>query len=253
MWLVLGQHNDVEAEWMAAGLRARADRPVVLITDAQLVHDCRWELRVGATGASSRLELGDGTVLDPATVDGVVNRLCWLGAEAFAGASARDREYATSELYALGLGWLESLGDRVVNRPAGSGLCGQWRRPAEWATLARSVGLPIVPFDTDDPAPDAWPPGDHAVLVVDGDVVTPTLASAPPALGPGLRDGLATLQKESGLDLLEVWLAARPDAATDSEGSAVCSASFLAAMSRFGDAGLDAVHDALMARLGAPR
>ena len=244
MWLVLGQHNDVEARWVAAGLQARSDRPVALVTDAQLVHDCRWELRVGAGGASSRLELGDGTVLDPGTVDGVVNRLCWLGAEAFTGASARDRDYATGELYALGLAWLESLGDRVVNRPTGNGLCGSWRRTAEWRTLARTAGLPIVPYDTDDRDADAPDRSDHVVLVLDGTVLEPG-----PGSTPAERDGLVALQKASGLDLLEVRLACRPEG----EGLALRSASFLPSMSLFGDQGLDALHKALIARSGGAR
>jgi hypothetical protein len=249
-WLVLGQHDDIEARWVADGLRARADQPVRLVTDATLVHDCRWELRVGADagpgGASARLSLGDGTVLDPTTVDGVVNRLCWLGAEAFAGASDHDREYATAELYALGLGWLESLGGRVVNRPAGSGLAGPSRRTAEWRSLARTVGLPFVPYDSDDPPSEAPPFGDVDgvfVLVVDGDVVE----AAGEGLSPAVRDGRAALQRASGLDLLEAHLVARDDG----DGAlALSSVSFLPALSRFGDVGLDALHKALITRRG---
>jgi hypothetical protein len=259
-WLVAGQHNDIEARWVADGLRARTDQPVKWVTDAALVHDCRWELRVGADGATSRLRLGDGTVLDPSTVDGVVNRLCWLGAEAFTGASADDREYATAELFALGLGWLESLGGRVVNRPAGTGLAGPARRTAEWRSLARTVRLPVEPYDSDDPPSEVPPYGDAAgvvsVLVVDGDVIR-----APGAPGDDLplavRDGLVALQRVSGLDLLEAHLVDRAAISTaaraDDDGFALRSVSFLATMSRFGDAGLDALHKALIARRGGGR
>jgi len=257
IWLVVGQHNDIEARWVADGLRARADQPVRFVSDATLVHDCRWDLRVGAGGAAARLELGDGTVLDPSTVDGVVNRLCWLGAEAFAGASASDREYATGELHALGLGWLESLGGRVVNRPAGTGLAGPSRRTAEWRSLARTVRLPIAPFDSDDPPPEVLPldeeGGVASVLVVDGDVVP----ADGPDLPPAVRDGLTALRRASGLDLLEAHLVASADgdgAGTGTgDGLALRSVSFLATMSRFGDAGLDALHKALITRRGARR
>jgi hypothetical protein len=211
MWLVLGQHDDVEARFVADGLRERADQPVRLVTDATLVHDCRWDLRVGTGGAVARLELGDGTVLDPTTVDGVVNRLCWLGAEAFAGASARDREYAGAELFALGLGWLESLGGRVVNRPAGSGLAGPWRRTAEWCRLARTVDLAIAPYGSGDRAPEVLHLGDTGVvaaLVVDGDVVEAPGRAGGGRVPPFVRDGLAALQRASGLDLLEAHLVA---------------------------------------------
>ena len=245
MWLVLAQDNDVEARWVAAGLRARTTRPVALVTAATLVHDCRWEHRVGAAGASSRLVLGDGTVLDPTTVDGVVNRLCWLGADGFAGASARDREYATGELNALGLSWLTSLGGRVVNRPAGNGLAGSWRRMAEWRGLARGVGLPAVPYDSDQPEM-ATGGTDRVVLVLDGEVIEGGGPAAPgPGLTPADRGALVALQRASGLDLLDVHLGA-------GERLALRSASFLPAMSRFGDAGLDALQRALTRR-GAGR
>ena len=256
MWLVLGQHHDVEARWVAAELGERADRPVTLVTDATLVHDCRWDVRVGAARARSRLVLGDGTVLDPTTVDAVVNRLSWLGAEAFGGASERDREYATGELHALGLAWLESLGGRVVNRPAGNGLAGPWRRTSEWRTLARTVGLPVVAYDSDDPEAErlTFEPDDRVVLVLDGEVLDAGAgAGSGPGAGlpPAVREGLSALQRAAGLDLLEARLSPRPDG--DGDGWALRSASFLPALSRFGDVGLDALHKALIARGGGGR
>jgi hypothetical protein len=249
MWCVLAQDGDVEARWVAGGLEARADRPVALVTASTLVHDCRWELRVGADGAHARLELGDGTVLEPATLDAVVNRLCWLGAEGFLGASSADRDYATSERYALGLAWLESLGARVVNRATGSGLCGAHRSTAAWRALARSAGLPAVAYVSGDPvvfATDA----DRPVLVIDGQVVEPPTGSgngagAVPGLPAGLRQKLVVLQELSGLDLLEIRLV---PATGVPEGWAVREVPFLAAMSGFGDPGLDALHDSLLSR-----
>ncbi len=248
MWLVLAQDYDLDAPWIAAGLRARDDRRVVLATASTLVHDCRWAHRVGpggASAASSRLMLGDGTVLDGSTVDAVVNRLGWLGAEGFAGASARDREYATGELFALGLSWLESLGGRVVNRPASTGLAGGWRRTAEWRSLARSVGLPVLPYDSDEPEVVAEA-DDDLVLVVDGQLVSAVALAGdgPPVLAPPLAGGLCALSAAAGADVLEVRLAAGPDG-----GPAVRSASFLASLRLYGDAGLDALTKALVARV----
>jgi hypothetical protein len=248
MWLVLGQDGDVEASWVADGLGARADRPVRLVTASALVHDCRWEHRVGAAGASSRLVLGEGTVLDAATVDGVVNRLCWLGAEGYVGASERDREYATGELFALGLSWLESLGGRVVNRPTGSGLAGAWRRAAEWRSLARAVGLAVVPYESDEPEV-AIDDADRVVLVLDGEVLDApgrgTGIDPAPALAPGDRDALAALAGAAGQDLIDARLVSGPD---PGGRWALRTASFLPPMSLFGDAGLDALHKALMTR-----
>jgi hypothetical protein len=248
MWLVLTQDNDLDAPWIASGLRARDGRPVVVATGSTLVHDCRWEHRVsphGATAASSRLVLGDGTVLDATTIDAVVNRLGWLGAEGFAGASARDREYATGELFALGLSWLESLGGRVVNRPAPTGLSGGWRQTVEWRSVARSVGLAALPYDSDEPEAMA-DPGDDLVLVVDGQVVASVaLAGAgAPAVEPRMADGLGALAAAVGADGLEVRLAAGTGG-----GPAVRWASFQPTQRLYGDAGLDALYKALVARV----
>jgi hypothetical protein len=181
--------------------------------------------------------LGEGTVLDSTTVDAVVNRLCWLGAEAFMGASAPDRAYASAEFYALGLSWLQSLAGRVLNRPAGTGLAGQWRRTSEWRGLARTVGLSVVPYRSDEP--DLEPDDTGLVaLVLDGEVIE----ADGPAVSTSVRNSLARLQRAAGLDLLAVRLDA---------GERLRSASSLPAMSRFGDAGIEALHKALLARDGA--
>jgi len=232
MWLVVGQDGDVEARWIAKELRARTDRPVELIEASTLAHDCRWEHRIGGAGASSRLVVGHDTVVDSARVDGVVNRLTWLGADGFLGASHRDRDYATGELYALGLSWLESLGPCVLNRPTGIGLSGAWRTPGKWRALARSVGLPIVPYGSDDGWDSPGDVDDQVVIVLDGEVLDDGL---PPEVGAGLIE----LQRVSGLDLLEARLTA---------GGALRTVSFLACLSRLGDRVADAVHTALVRR-----
>jgi hypothetical protein len=244
MWLVLSQDWDVDAEWAAVGLRARADRPVEWITAGTLIHDCRWEHRISSTGASSRLLLGDGTIVDSSEVGGVLNRLNWLGAEGFGGASERDGEYAGAELYALGLSWLESLGPKVLNRPTGSGFAGAWRTEGQWRLLARSVGLPVVAYERDgtEPATPAVPgdDGDRPVLVVDGEVFDEAAAPSPELAAP-VRSGLVALQRASGRDLIEVRLAV-------GDGVAFRSVSHVAPLRRYGDAALDALHAALTRR-----
>ena len=156
MWLVLCQDGDVEAEWLAKALRARTDRAVELVEAGALVHECRWEHRVGAAGVSTRLLVG-GTTVDSDRVAAVLNRLSWLGTDGYVAASARDREYAAGEFYALALSWLQGLGPHVINRPTGVGLAGTWRAPAQWCVLARSVGLPIVPYETAARSRSAYP------------------------------------------------------------------------------------------------
>ena len=104
--------------------------------------------RAGSTGWTAaahwtRLVLADGRVIDTRDVRGVLNRLLWVSAEGYAGASEADREYAGGELYALVQSWLASLGRRVINRPTGSALAGTWRTPCQWRAVAREAGLAI--------------------------------------------------------------------------------------------------------------
>ena len=234
MWLVLAQDGDVEAQWLAGELRAREERPVELIEAGTLVHECRWEHRIGTATTSSRLVVGDETVIDHDDVDGVVNRLIWLTADGFEGASPRDREYAAGELFALALSWLESLGSRVLNRPSGAGLSGAWRTPGQWRAVAQSAGLPVVPYDSADPD-DVPGEDDQTVLVIDGRV----LQARPGDLPAGYPELLAGMQRDCGLGMMEVRLDA---------GAAVRSVSFLPPLRQYGPPCVDAVLAALTRR-----
>ena len=246
MWLVLCQDGDVEAQWLAKALRARTDRAVELVEAGALVHECRWEHRVGAAGVSTRLLVG-GTTVDSDRVAAVLNRLSWLGTDGYVAASARDREYAAGEFYALALSWLQGLGPRVINRPTGVGLAGTWRAPAQWCVLARSVGLPIVPYETGGEEPVGVPrEGDRLALVLDGEVVDAD-GVGEPELPAAVRTGLARLQRASGLDLIEACLA------EGAAGVALRGVSFLPNLSRLGERTVDAVSDALARRGGAGR
>ncbi|HZR48012.1 MAG TPA: hypothetical protein VFB06_00690 [Streptosporangiaceae bacterium] len=230
MWLIVAQDGDADARWLAGRLRARANRRVELIEAGELVHDCRWEHRIGTTVTASRLALGSGTVIDCGEVDGVLNRLSWLTAEGFEGAPRRDRDYASSELFALGMSWLESMGPRVLNQPAGFSLDGSWRTSAHWRALASSVGLPVVPYDSDHPDDGPHEAG-RTVLVVDGRVIG---SPATPH-----DDRLVALQRACGLDIVEVCFG---------PGGAVSGVSFLPALRRYGQACVRAVLAALPRR-----
>ncbi len=230
MWLILAQDGDVEARWLAGRLRAQPNQRVALIEAGELVHECRWEHRIGTGTTLSRLVTGDGTVIDSGDIGGAVNRLSWLSAEGFEGAPAADREYATGELFALGMSWLGSLGTRVLNPPAGFSLSGAWRTPGQWRALARSAGLPIVPYDSDQPDEVTGKAG-QTVLVIDGQVI-----GSP---GGPHRERLAEFQRACGLDIMEVRLDAR---------AAVRGVSFLPPLRRYGRAAADAILAALTRR-----
>ena len=141
MWLIVAQDSDGDADWLAAELRGLGLVPLEVVRAAELVHGATWEHRVGPRRIHTVLRLADGRVIDSADVDGVLNRLLWVGATGFRGASEQDREYAGIELFALTQSWLEGFGARAINRPAASGLSGAWRAIDHWRWLARAVGL----------------------------------------------------------------------------------------------------------------
>jgi hypothetical protein len=193
VWLITCQDGDVDAVTLADRLRERGLEPIELVYATELVHGARWEHRVGAGGCRTRVTLADGRELDSSEIRGVLNRLLWISAEGFLGASEVDREYAGGELFALVQSWLASLGDRVIGRPAGPSLGGPWRTADQWRARAREAGLRIRMFPGDelDPLSGRW------VLVLDGAVVDGD--GAPDAV----RAGCARLAAELDLDVLE--------------------------------------------------
>ena len=194
MWLVTCQDADGDAVALAGRLRELGLEPLELVLATELVHGARWEHRVGGWGSRSRLRLADGREIDSDDVRGVLNRLLWITADGFLGASDADREYAGGELHALVQSWLEGFGARAVNRPEGLGLCGPWRTPDQWRALAREAGLAIRPF----PEPSEEPLALAAVLVLDGEIVEDGGAPAP------VRAGALRLAAAHDHDLVEL-------------------------------------------------
>jgi hypothetical protein len=192
MWLVACQDADADAIALAARLRELGLTPLEVVRATDLVHGARWEHRVGRWGTRTRLRLADGREIDSATVDGVLNRLLWVTADGFVGASARDRTYAGGELYALVQSWLAGFGRRAINRPEGLGLCGPWRTPDQWRGPARAAALRIRPFPEADVAPEL-----SALLVLDGAVVD---GDAPAAV----REAALRLVADLDHDLVEL-------------------------------------------------
>jgi hypothetical protein len=194
MWLVACQDGDGDAVLLAARLRELGLEPLELVRATELVHGARWEHRVGGWGSRTRLWLADGREIDSDDVCGVLNRLLWITADGFVGASATNREYAGRELHALVQSWLESFGTRAINRPAGIGLSGPWRTPDQWRALAREAGLEIRAF----PEPSEEVLQLTLVLVIDGTIVE---AGGAPA---HVREGALRLDAELDEDLIEM-------------------------------------------------
>ena len=192
--------------------------------------------RAGNTGSAAAAPdpagLADGRVIDSRRVRGVLNRLLWVSAEGFAGASESDREYAGGELYALVQSWLASArraGDQPPGRHrlAGSVADG---RPMAGARPRGRPGDPALPGATRPPTP----PAVRRVLVIDGRVVDDDGA---PDDCP--RRGAERLARIVDLDLLE----ARFD-----DDWAFADASLLPAIASPDEGRVDAVAPALRAR-----
>jgi hypothetical protein len=194
VWLVACQDGDDDAVLLAGRMRDLGLEPLELVLATELVHGARWEHRVGGWGCRTRLRMADGREIDSDDVVGVLNRLLWITADGFAGASDTDRQYAGGELHALVQSWLEGFGARVVNRPDGLGLSGPWRTPDQWRSLALGTGLEIRAF----PEPSDQPLVLVPVLVIDGEIVEDGGAPA------DVREGALRLDAEIGADLIEM-------------------------------------------------
>lgn len=146
-WIVLCSAADASALWVYERLRARARAPVSLLFVEALAHAAiRWEHRVGARGATLTLTTGDGRRLCGADVGAVLNRLVSAPLAVVDAAQPEDRDYARNELTAFAASWLRTLSARVVNAPHPHGLCGRWRQPLEWRSLAARAGLIAAPL-----------------------------------------------------------------------------------------------------------
>ena len=146
MWTVLCTSYDHAAIWAWDGLRSRGLNPVELVTAESLAFSPAWEHRVGSDGAHIKIALQDGRVLCSSRIRGVLNRLSAPSADLIAYATPSDREYATCELQAFYLSWLNSLSGVVINRPSPLGLSGGWRHTSEWAIRAARAGLGVAPY-----------------------------------------------------------------------------------------------------------
>lgn len=234
MVLILCEISDGAALWAAGRLQERGIA-VDLVTGAALGAARRWEHRITGTDVHTAITLPDGRVLDSADARPILNRLSYIPTERLRAVSGADFGYAMQELYALYLSWLAGWSARVINRPVPQGLCGNFRHPSEWATLAARAGLPTTPWKQgSDDAPDqAWLPRPAELAVhVCGDAVV-----APVALPDALTTGCRRLAALAGCDLLGIDFE-RDDTG---EGWRLTSASPLPDLIRGGDALADAL------------
>ena len=209
--LVLCSAADVPALWLARALTALGEAVTVLTVEELAA--ARIQHRIEAAGTSFVVDRADGTRLEAAGVDLVVNRVVEPPAIPRALVSAADREYAEQEVWAVTLGWLASFqacGCRVVNPAAPGGLGGRDRSDLEWRALAVRAGLPVLPAAV----AGRWARGPVAAsVVVVGDAVI-RQRGMPLEVPPSLRAALRRFAEAARLPLLGVALAPTPTGPT---------------------------------------
>jgi hypothetical protein len=92
--------------------------------------------------SESRVVVG-GRVIPESAIRGVLVRRPWIFELELVDIAASDREYVAAEMNAFLLSWLSQVSCRVLNRPAGTCLCGPNWRPQQWARAAAQAGFAI--------------------------------------------------------------------------------------------------------------
>lgn len=140
--LILAHSRDPTANALALALQRQGTFAVECASIDQLAA-ARWQHALAAHGTvTTVLDLGGGT--SDAAPDVVFNRLHTATTQHFDRWNVTDRQYGQTELLALLLSWLTSLGDRVVNKPVGGSLVGPLDKPWLWLARAKAVGLPLL-------------------------------------------------------------------------------------------------------------
>jgi hypothetical protein len=141
-FLILAHAGDTTAARVGAILRERhtpADVRVVCMHDLALAP--RFSHVLDEDRAETHIQLRDGTRIRSDAVGIVLNRLQYVQVPQFQRSNAADRDYASMEMFALLLSWLESLPGPVINPGSSAGLGGPARHPLEWFKLASEAGL----------------------------------------------------------------------------------------------------------------
>jgi hypothetical protein len=110
------------------------------VTVEELALAAAWSHSQANGRVHTLIGLPDGRRIDSDAIAAVLNRASYAPAPPFP--SARDREYAAMEIFALLVSWLCSLRCPVANRASARGLTGSERSHLEWLRLAASCGLP---------------------------------------------------------------------------------------------------------------
>lgn len=143
--VVIAHASDHGARRLARALIEREPGGRVMLLQPETLAMAQWRQSIDATGrCRTQLGLPNGLQLDSSVIGIVLNRIRWLTAPRFRGASAKDRDYADMELQALVTSWLAELSDRVIPSVQRHPWLVPTIAPLTWATAAAAAGLPIA-------------------------------------------------------------------------------------------------------------
>ena len=140
MLVIVADTLDADAAALAHRWRDH-DAAVMSVGD---VVSAGWCHRVGAAGAATAVV--GGSVVDVATISGVLTLLPCIAAQRLAQIIPEDRGYVAAETTAFLASWLTDLTCPVMNRPRPIWLTGPNWRPAQWVHAAAQLGIPVRPM-----------------------------------------------------------------------------------------------------------
>lgn len=203
MIVIVCHPHDEAALWLHGELRHAGICGPELVSVEQLVFSRSVVHRMTSSGDAGAIRLADGRVIRSETIATLINRVQYLPTQHFAGASTADRLYATAELHAFMLAWLNSAGGRVFNPPRPLDLAGGTFDPGSLLCLAEMAGLPTVTWRAASAEPGTADPPvllpTHTVVVFDARVFGPRLPEP-------LQEGCRRLGALLGVPLLEIGL-----------------------------------------------
>lgn len=201
MRVILCHPDDRAALWLARTLRGHAT-DVTVVSVEELVFSRSIVHRMTSRGDAGSVRLADGRTLRPESIAGLVNRVRYLPTQHFAHADAGERAYATAELSAFLLAWLNGINGRVLNPPRPFALGGGVMYPAAVTHAAATAGLPTGAWregTAGESTAAPRPPITHALTVLDSRVYGPVLPRQ-------IQDGCVRLSVLLGVPLLQVLL-----------------------------------------------
>ena len=140
MLLVLTGLDDFAALAFVRAATA-AGAPCTVLTTEAMSFAHRRSHRLSDAGVFTRLEMADGTVVSSSDVSGVLNRMMAPPDLAWRQAASGERDYASAELHAFTVSWVNALACPVRNRPSPDCLAGPAPHPFVGAAAAMRAGL----------------------------------------------------------------------------------------------------------------